>query len=488
MAVTTPIVLVDNVQATYVGLSAFIPPIPPVPSLFADALMGVRMADFDGDQSRVLLDFTGGGLHLWFGVPTERDAVLGPGRGGGGKLAVQASGVTGRGVGIPNIGQALNVGAAGETLRVTLNFAAMMASQDQTILGHAGSANTVSWSVGLLADGRLTATISQDGTAARSNATTILLSTVFNDFEDAWVRVTFDFGASTINYETSVDGVVWDAFEGPLSWGAALASAFQPDASVPVEIGSSKTATVTMATGAVLFFAQMEENAATAWTFDAETIDFNLELVPVGVNAGASHASDPVVNPDFLRITRNVSELRSYQDPGGGQSHALEDLLDIAPGEVFTLIIVAAMASVQAGAGSFHTPLGKKNTGAAGNPGWVIENDGNLNGFDWRASSGAVQSVTPLGQIVNDDELAGTIYEVDGPDGEIRMRKLGVAPVVAAYANQGSGTNFFGLMVGRTGTFGFGMDMDFYGLAIWKRELTDFEMGEAVAYLSDGAL
>lgn len=458
-----------------------------------DALMAVRRASYDSDQPRVLLDQSGGGGHLYFGGTDVQDQLLGYGPGQVGKVGLVSADSANRGLGLLNTGQQYNLGAGVNQVRLTVNFNAVLDNGTQTLVALVNTAARRSYYVQLLATGLVTTGFSPtgDGTTLRTiTAATTLATAGYSNFEDIWVRVTWDFSGNpdTVTIEHSDDGQNWSTLLAATSTGNNDSGMYQAPATDYLEFGTTTLGTADHLRGGCVFSVLAEENSGsgytTSWSWDGATASYN-DFTALGSQESAN-AADPSVETDHLRIVRNVDEMRTFECRVTADV-TVENLYSVDPGEVLTIVFAAAMDSVEAGAGSFHIPFSTKGTGQSSQPGYSPENDGNQNGFDYRVSNGSTQSATAVSQIADDDELAATVYEIDGPDGEIRMRAVGEASVDAAYADQGSGTHAFPFMVGRTGTSGFGMSQDFWGCFIIKRELTTVEMQEIADWLLEAA-
>lgn len=495
--ISPPTVTVDPLQDTWVGLkgSAFSLVTGPstelltIPAFLSDAIGAWEFTyhQANDEGQRAMIDLSGNGLHLYYGLPGQRDSVLGSGPFSGGKVGVVHGGEIGsRTLALDNANQQYNVGASGGKVRITMNFTMDLVAGTQTIVSHDGGITSKAWRWQVQNDSRINVLLTEDGSTDRGGLTSVGLNTVFSDWDDMWLRITYDFDADQITVETSSDGAAWTQLGTTIAFGANLASMFQPSASQHVWLGAENNGGANVSPGTAIYFLRAEEDTGSGfvetWSWTAANVTY--ASLAEGTGQGSTTTQDPQVIKNALRLALLSDNLATFFNTN---VRAISDQLDVAAGEQLTVAIVAAFDRVNAGAAGSFVYFAHKNDDPLAQPGWCTFKDGATNGFDFRASDGADQDATPVAAIVDDFELDAMFFEIDGPGGEIRKHALAQTVEVGAYSDQGTGSPAEPFFVGRH-RVGDLANMDFLGAAIFKRLLTQGEKQQLATFLSAGRL
>lgn len=488
------ITAVDPLQATYVGLvgSAFeqiqsqdqgfqVPAVPTV--ITADALGAWSAGDYlqNGDGQRMVRDVSGSGNHLLFGGVGQEDSYLGD------IPIVQKFGAMATGArafGLPNTGQQYNTGDTGvDKVRFTLNFTCSLSvGGTKVLVAFNNGLGQYAWHWQVDGSQNLICWMTNDGSTNRGGGVGAALSSVFSSFDDMWLRIEYDMVADVCTVEWSDDGIAWNAF-GSVAIGGA-GPMYQPAAAADLDLGSENNFAANQFPTFALFSLKAEEDSGAGYVESWNEVMANRvidDLTKAGSWGGVS-AADPLEQENSLRFDggsgrRMVTYFRSDARP-------MDQQFDIAPGEILTAIEVWMQNNVDAGP---QGSIAKRNRDAVGDAGWGAHIV-NAAGSTFQVSDGVAEDETTAEVLGDDFKLVARIYEIDGPDGEIRHRVLNGTPQVDAYGDQGSGSPSFGMSVG---AYPSGFDTPtgtWLGSAVFKKELTVAEMQEVATYLSGGRL
>ena len=502
--VTIPSILaVDPLQGTYVGLqgsayeSSVIPGDPAllvIPGVISDAAaVGAweyrySQRQFDAPQ-QAFQDLSGNGNHLYHG--TTRDSLLGDGFQSGGIRGIVHGGEA-KTLGLPNTALALNLGGSGETVRITVNFTMQLGQSTgtQSIISHDLGTTTRAWTmqVGPTTD-LVSFFITEDGTTLLAGSTLTNLSSVFASYDNMWMRFTIDFTADTVTAESSVNGVTWVPFGSAVAFGTPAAGLYQPAAGAPVWLGAENSGISNLSSGAAIYSVLAEEDPgggfAEAWSYDFSAFTA-VSTLQANASQGVAATSGPAIRRNSARIdAANAGRCGTLRN---SLNQVLAEEFDLGIGEVLTVVLVAAVDWITAGAGAPATApiFSHKNTGGV-DAGWELVSLGAEAGFRMLAADGATLSDSGiLTSYPYSYELNAGVFEWDGPAGEFRSRRVGEAPEVAVYNNGGASISTEGFLIGANGV-NVGQ-MDLMGAFVIKRALTTGEMATVATFLSAGRL
>lgn len=491
------ITAVDPLQATYVGLvgSAFEQiqsqdqgfQVPAAPAVITNDAIGAWIYSHfknNDDGQRLLVDQSGSGNHLLFGGNGVFDSYLGrpPFIN---KVGVFHGGIGNRSLGLPNTGQQYNVGAAGvNKVRFTVNFTCSLSVGGTKVIiaFNNGLGNyAFHWQV----DGsqNLLCWMTNNGSTNLGGSVGAALTTPFNSWDDMWLRVEYDMVADLCTVETSTDGSTWSPFGTVAITGAG--PMYQPPAAADIDLGIENNFSANTFPSCCIFSIKAEEDSGAGYVDAWEEIMANrvIDDFTKAASWGAVAASDPLERESSMRYDGGSG--RRMTTWWHSQARQVDQQFDVAAGEVLTAIEVWSQDNVDAGP---QGSIAKRNRDAVGDAGWGAHINAGT-GSNFQVSDGATESATTPAALGDGDfKLVCRIYEIDGPDGEIRHRALNGTPQVDAYGDQGGGSPVFGVSIG---SYPSGFDTpngNWLGSAVFKKELTVAEMQEVATYLSGGRL
>lgn len=488
----------DPLQGTYVGLraDAFTAiqsqfedfQVPTAPDVINNDAIGAWIySDFkvNGGDQRLVRDLSGEGNHLLLGGNGVFDSYL--------ELiplikktGVMQAGVANRSLGLPNTGQQYNTGDTGvDKVRFTLNFTCgLSVSGTKVLMSFNDGVGAYAWHWQVDGSQNLLCWMTNNGSSNLGGNVGAALSSVFTAFEDMWLRIEYDLAADLCTVEWSTDGSTWNAFGTVAITGAG--PMYQPSASADLDIGVENNFASNNFPSFALFSLTAEEDTGSgysqSWSVDASGL--TIDDFTKGASWGSVPASDPLQRENSMRYDGgNGRRMTTFWHSGARE---VDQQFDVAAGEVLTAIEVWMQDDVDAGP---QGSIAKRNRDAVSDAGWGAHiNAGS--GSNFQVSDGVTEDATTPATLGDGDfKLVCRIYEIDGPDGEIRHRALGGSPQVDAYGDQGGGSPVTGVGVGSYPIVGFDTPVgNWLGSAVFKKELSTVEMQEVATFLSGGRL